>query len=134
MVVTKLFLFGALFFSLKIGLNLVFTKVFRIKKEPYQIGFVNYKHKRMNRVVGLILIPIFVLLYYGWQKGMISASLFLGSILFLHAIPSVSEAYFSSKEEQHTRFYILCVGEAVFLTVVGIFVSLFDSFGLMFNS
>ncbi|MBE4909217.1 hypothetical protein IMZ08_14215 [Bacillus luteolus] len=81
-------------------------------------------------IVVAITVLIFLLLYYLLEKETISQMLLLGISLFLLAIPSVIEAYFWWKDDQKSRYFVLCIGEALLFITVGISVWQFGIFGL----
>ncbi|WP_078544645.1 DUF4181 domain-containing protein [Litchfieldia alkalitelluris] len=130
MVISKLLLFGALFFCLKFLLNVAFIKIFKVEKAPYHKEFVSKKHKIINIIVATIVIPVLVLFYYFQHVGIISQMLLLGLCFLLAAIPSVIESIFWWKDDPKSRYYVLCVGEALLFTIFGVIIWQFGIFGL----
>ncbi|SOC43815.1 DUF4181 domain-containing protein [Ureibacillus acetophenoni] len=130
MLITKLLLFAAMFFSLKFLLKMALINIFKVEKEFYHKDFVHKKHKIINVILGTILIPIFILLFYFLQKGFISQMSVLGIFLLLAAVPLVIESYFWWKQDPDSRYYVLCIGDAIFFIIFAVIVWQFGIFGL----
>jgi uncharacterized membrane protein HdeD (DUF308 family) len=130
MVVTKLLLFGAVFYCVKFLLKYTLIKTFKVKKEPYHEGFVNKKHKSINMIIGPIVILTLVFLFYLQHIGIISQMLFLGICLLFIALFQVIEAFFWWKNDEESRYSVLCIGEAMLFIIFGIIIWQFGIFGL----
>lgn len=130
MIISKLLLFGAMFVFLKLLLKISLIKVFKVNQEPYHKDFVNRTHQIIHNIVVAITILIFLLLYYLLEIDTISQMFFLGICIFLMAFPSAIEAYFWWKDDQKSRYFVLCIGEALLFIIVGITVWQFGIFGL----
>ncbi|MBM7621123.1 uncharacterized membrane protein HdeD (DUF308 family) [Bacillus tianshenii] len=132
MVGTKLLLFGAMFYCVKFLLKATLIKTFKVKKEPYhdEEGFVNKKHKSINIILGPIIIIILIFLFYLQHIENISQMLFLGICLLFIALFQVIEAFFWWKDDKESRYFVLCIGEAVLFIIFGIIIWQFGIFGL----
>ncbi|WP_223701756.1 DUF4181 domain-containing protein [Sutcliffiella deserti] len=130
MVITKLLLFGAIFYCLKFVLKVVLIKIFKVKEEPYHEEFVNKKHKIINMIIGVIIFPILAFLFYLQHLEIISQMLFFGLCLIIIALFSVIEAFFWWKEEEESRYFVLCIGEGMLFIIFGIIIWQFGIFGL----
>ncbi|QOR68939.1 DUF4181 domain-containing protein [Cytobacillus suaedae] len=108
----------------------MFIKVFKIKKEHYHTDFVNRKHQKINMIVVVIIIINFLLYYYLQQTNIISEMLFLGLCLVLLSIPSFIDAFFWWKDDNESRYFVLCIGEALFFIAIGLTIWQFGIFGL----
>ncbi|MGD6831270.1 DUF4181 domain-containing protein [Sutcliffiella halmapala] len=132
MVGTKLLLFGAMFYCVKFLLKAILIKTFKVKKEPYHDddGFVNKKHKSINIIIGPIVILTLVFLFYLQHIGVFSQMLFLGICLLFIALFNVIEAFFWWQDDEKSRYFVLCIGEAMLFIIFGIIIWQFGIFGL----
>ncbi|MCA1322316.1 DUF4181 domain-containing protein [Bacillus tianshenii] len=93
-------------------------------------GFVNKKHKIINMIIGPIIILILIFLFYLQHIGNISQMLFLGICLLFIALFNVIEAFFWWQDDEKSRYFVLCIGEAVIFIIFGIIIWQFGIFGL----
>ncbi|WP_235801832.1 DUF4181 domain-containing protein [Ureibacillus manganicus] len=119
-----------MFFCLKFLLKRALIKIFKVEKESYHKEFVHKKHKIINVILGTFLIPIFILLLYFLQIGVISQMSVLGIFLLSAAVPWVIESFFWWKQDPDSRYYVVCIGEAIFFVIFAVIVWQFGIFGL----
>ncbi|MBD8069422.1 DUF4181 domain-containing protein [Bacillus sp. PS06] len=129
MTLFTILLFCAILFSMKYLMQYTLTKLFHVKKEVYHKEFVNSTHKKVNFIIGGIFLLAFLYISY-FHEANLTSSLIMLMICFF-AIPSFIEAYFWWKDDKESKYFVLCIGEAVLFVVVGLMVWPFRMFGLL---
>lgn len=128
--VIKLLLLVAIIFLMSFLIKITLTKVFEIEQKSYLKTVANNTQKSINIAVDAILILIFLLLIYLQKIDVISWMLFFGIVFFLGAIRLFTQGYFWWKNDKESRYFVLCIGEALFYIIVGIAIWQFDILGL----
>ncbi|WP_227413866.1 DUF4181 domain-containing protein [Cytobacillus luteolus] len=126
----KLILFVLTLYTTKFLLKIVLIDVFKVDKKPYHMEFVNNKHQKINMIVVAFIIINLLLFYYLQHLNIISQMLFLG-LCFVHlAIPLFIEAFLWWKEDNESRYFVLCIGDELLFITFGIVIWQFGIFGL----